>query len=191
MRIRALLPLVLLFSLTAFAGPSKEKPLVYLIMAVSSMGKTTQGEKLAAHLKVPFYEPDDFHSEGNKKKMAAGQALTDEDRFPWLDRIKNEVIDKHLKAGTRAVAGCSALKRSYRKRLGIPNPKIQLVYLKGTIEMALANNRKRVGHFASELTVRNNFKILEEPLTEENAIVVPVQEGVEETFQSMLKLLNE
>ena len=166
------------------------RPIVYFIMAVSSMGKTTQGEKLAALLKAPFYEPDDFHTDASKAKMAKGLALTDDDRWPWLDRLRTEVIDKHLKAGTVAVMACSALKREYRKRLGLRDPRIRLIYLKGTLEMALANNRKRKDHFAGEQTVRSNFKILEEPLPDENAVVVMVDPtNTQRTFEHMTDAL--
>ncbi len=179
------------FSLAAEAGGAPQiRPLVYLIMAVSSMGKTTQGENLAKRLGVRFYEPDDFLGEANKKKIASGMALTDEDRWPWLDHL-HEIIEKHLREGKQAVMACSALKRIYRQRLGIPNPKVQLIYLKGTLEMALANNRKRKGHFAPEQTVRNNFAVLEEPLPEENALVVPIDPTNSDlTFERMVKGLG-
>lgn len=169
---------------------SAEQPLIYLIMAASSMGKTTQGEKLAATLKVPFYEPDDYHSEANKKKISAGLELTDDDRGPWLDRLKTEILDKNIAAGKRAVMACSALKKKYRERLGLPNPKIQLIYLKGSLQMALANNRKRKGHFAPEATVYHNFKVLEEPTPEEKAIVVDVSDDIDVTFNRMVKALD-
>ncbi|MBI1859440.1 MAG: gluconokinase [Deltaproteobacteria bacterium] len=182
-----LLPCVL-----AFAAPQKkDAPLIYVIMAVSSLGKSTQGEKLAKQLGVPFYEPDEYHSESNRKKISAGQALTDEDRGPWLDRIRQEVIEKHLREGKGAVVACSALKRKYRQRLGLPHSRIQLVYLKGTLEMALANNRKRQGHFAPEATVSNNFAVLEEPSPDENAVVIEVESlGIEATFNRLVRALH-
>ena len=45
--------------------------------------------------------------------MSAGHPLTDEDRWPWLQAIADE-IDRLSAAGERAVIACSALKRAYR-----------------------------------------------------------------------------
>jgi gluconokinase len=57
-----------------------------------------------------------FHPEDNVAKMAEGLPLTDEDRWPWLDRLAEEMrgIDAR---GDSAVFACSALKDSYRRRL--------------------------------------------------------------------------
>ena len=39
-----------------------------VVMGVSGSGKSTFGEALAQHLKLPFYDADDFHSNENKQK---------------------------------------------------------------------------------------------------------------------------
>jgi carbohydrate kinase (thermoresistant glucokinase family) len=49
-------------------------------------------------------------------KMAAGIALEDEDRWPWLERVADAVSLCNSK-GFSAVLACSALKRSYRSRI--------------------------------------------------------------------------
>ena len=45
-----------------------------------------------------------------------GQPLTDEDRWPWLDKIAIDLNNWGV-SGESAVVACSALKRSYRDRL--------------------------------------------------------------------------
>jgi shikimate kinase len=44
---------------------------VIIIMGVSGSGKTVIGSRLAARLKLPFYDADDFHSliDGLKASM--------------------------------------------------------------------------------------------------------------------------
>jgi gluconokinase len=81
-----------------------------VLMGVAGCGKTTVGVPLAARLGIGFYDADDFHSGANKKKMAEGAPLTDEDRAPWL----REMGDYFAANQTGFVLACSALKASYR-----------------------------------------------------------------------------
>ncbi|CAM6033558.1 unnamed protein product [Sphagnum compactum] len=87
--------------------------LAIIIMGVSGAGKSTVGELLAAALCCPFYDADSYHSEENKEKMRSGVPLTDEDRMPWLTRLRDLLVDQLLK-GTCVVLACSALCPKYR-----------------------------------------------------------------------------
>ena len=86
---------------------------VLVIMGVSGSGKSTVAGLLAGRLGWDLAEGDDLHPESNVAKMHAGQPLTDEDRWPWLDSIAGW-IRKHTDAGTPGVVTCSALKKRYR-----------------------------------------------------------------------------
>ena len=66
------------------------------------------GQLLAHDLGWSFYEGDDFHPRSNVVKLAEGVALTDDDRWPWLDEIRN-LIDRLVASGQDAVIACSAL----------------------------------------------------------------------------------
>ena len=114
-------------------------------MGVSGCGKTTTGQALADALGWPFFDGDDFHPEANVAKMAAGQPLTDDDRWPWLDRIAEEMRGI-LRAATAPCFACSALKEGVSRRLcGAGN--VRLVYLKGDAETIGA----RLAHRAAPL----------------------------------------
>ena len=78
---------------------------VIVVMGVSGSGKTTVGAKLAQELGWSFYDADDFHSEANRKKMAQGMALNDEDRAEWLASLRG-LICKHLEEGGSCVLAC-------------------------------------------------------------------------------------
>src|SRR4051794_32419507 len=93
-------------------------PLV-IVMGVSGSGKSTVGELLARRLGLPYAEADDFHPEANVAKMAAGVALDDADRAPWLDAIAAWLVERDGKGG---VITCSALRRRYRDRLRADAP---------------------------------------------------------------------
>src|SRR5690242_17696837 len=86
-----------------------------IVMGVAGSGKTTVGRALAARLGLPFYDADEFHSPESRAKMAEGKRLDDADREPWLARLAGLAAGWQKDGG--AVLACSALKRSYRKRL--------------------------------------------------------------------------
>ncbi len=87
-----------------------------IVMGVTSCGKTSVGEGLAAKMGCPYIEGDKLHPAANIKKMSSGIPLDDDDRWPWLD-----IIGKAMKAecgkGRGVVASCSALKKVFRQRL--------------------------------------------------------------------------
>ncbi|MFC7926877.1 gluconokinase [Microbacterium laevaniformans] len=87
-------------------------PAVVVIMGPSGVGKTTLGATLADCLGRPFIDADDLHPASNVAKMAAGVALTDEDRWPWLDAIAARAAER-----APVVVACSSLRRAYRDRL--------------------------------------------------------------------------
>ena len=99
-------------SMSTAASPPASEPLAVVVMGVSGAGKTTVGKKLAKFLGARFIDGDDLHSDAARAKMAAGGALTDEDRWPWLDRVGAE-----LASGAATIVACSALRRVYRDRL--------------------------------------------------------------------------
>jgi carbohydrate kinase (thermoresistant glucokinase family) len=96
-------------------GAGRAARMLIVVMGVTGAGKSTLGRRLAARLKLPFFDADDFHPVSNKLKLAANVALDDADREPWLQRLALEAADWETSGG--AVLACSALKRSYRARL--------------------------------------------------------------------------
>ncbi|MFN2432571.1 MAG: gluconokinase [Gemmatimonadota bacterium] len=135
---------------------------VVVVMGVSGAGKTTVGVRLARELGWPFYEGDEFHPAENVDKMTRRQALTDDDRRPWLEAL-HDLIARLLESRRPAVLACSALRRSYRERLRQGNDGVRFVYLR--VDRALAESRvgRRRGHFMPPDLVDSQFRALEEP----------------------------
>ena len=131
-------------------------------MGVSGSGKTTIGLQLAAKTGYPFYDADNFHPHKNIDKMKAGQPLTDEDRWPWLDNIHDFVTEK-IKMGNIILA-CSALKQVYRNRLskGIEQH-CRWVFLNGSYETIAKRMQNRVGHYMPGSLLQSQFDVLEIP----------------------------
>src|SRR5882757_4145832 len=139
-------------------------------MGVTGSGKTTVGTLLATQLGWEFADADQFHPAANVERMARGIALTDADREPWLTALHDAIV-QWLAEERKVVLACSALKRSYREKLGIGGA-VRLVYLKGSYDLIAARLRERHGHFATEAILADQFAALEEP---DEAIVVSVQ----------------
>jgi len=102
---------------------------IVIVFGVSGAGKTTVGKLLARAFGWHFLEADDFHPAANVEKMRSAQPLTDEDRWPWLERLRDQ-IECSLAAGENAVLACSALKRRYRDCLRV-NSDVKFVFLRG------------------------------------------------------------
>ncbi len=159
--------------------------MVVVVMGVTGSGKTTVGNMLAAQLGWEFADADQFHPAANIEKMARGIALTDADREPWLTSLHDAIV-KWLADGKGLVLACSALKRSYRQKLGIGGY-VRLVYLKGSYDLMAARLRERHGHFATEAILADQFAALEEPC---EAIVVSVQASPQQMVSEIRRRLG-
>jgi gluconokinase len=149
--------------------------MIAIVMGVVGAGKTTVGKLLASQLGWEFADADDFHPQSNVEKIRHGIALTDEDREPWLDHLK-EAIVRWIAEGKSVVLACSALKRAYRAKL-LLGPEVRFVYLKGSADLIADRLRSRHGHFAGESILASQLADLEEP---EKAITVDVSGTPEE-----------
>jgi gluconokinase len=164
-------------------------PCALVVMGVSGSGKSTIAEHLAARLGWKYVDGDLFHPASNVAKMSAGHPLTDEDRWPWLQAIADE-IDHVCTAGSRAVVACSALKRAYRDILVHGRDDVRIVFLDGT--QALIANRlaARKGHFMPPGLLDSQFKTLEPPQPSERPITVSIDASVEAIIDDIIRQLD-
>jgi gluconokinase len=105
--------------------------------------------------------------------MRGGTPLTDEDRWPWLDRIA-AWIDAKLAAGEGGVITCSALKRAYRDRLIGGRQGVRLVFLYGSRALLAQRIGARRGHFMPASLLDSQLATLEPPGADERPIAVDV-----------------
>ncbi len=159
--------------------------MVVVLMGVSGSGKTVVGTRVAAELRWPFADADDYHSAANIEKMRNGIPLTDEDRAPWLQALR-EVIAEWIAAGKNAVLACSALKDSYRQTLKV-SPEVHFVYLKASPAILRHRLRSRVGHYMNESLLQSQLATLEVP---RDAVVVDVSGTVKESVRQVFDKLG-
>ena len=136
--------------------------MIVIIMGVTGVGKTTIGELLAARTGWSFYDADDFHSPANVEKMRSGIPLTDDDRWPWLDRLNSLLREAEAK-GESAILACSALKQRYRDRLQHGLKDVRWVYLSGEFDLISARLKARKGHYMNPALLQSQFEALEPP----------------------------
>lgn len=160
--------------------------MIIVLMGVAGSGKTTIGELLSSRLKWPFFDADGFHPPGNIAKMAAGIPLEDEDRWPWLEKLRAKMIEEK-EAGRNAVFACSALKQSYRDFLCFAGPEVKLVYLKGDHSVIGGRIAGRKGHFMKETMLAGQFAALETP---EGAVTVDVSGAPESVVAEIVRRLR-
>ena len=164
-------------------------PCALIVMGVSGAGKSTIGEKLAERLGWSYEDGDKFHPASNVAKMSAGQPLTDEDRWPWLQAIADE-IERVCEAAEHVVIASSALKRAYRDVLVHGRPDVRIIYLKGTQDLIASRLAMRKGHFMPPDLLESQFKTLEPPDASENAVTVSIDGSVETVVNDILRQLG-
>ena len=132
--------------------------MIVLLMGVSGAGKTTIGELLAKRLRWRFIDADDYHPPENVAKMAAGIALEDADRWPWLDALNRRLRDEQ-----DAVLACSALKESYRQRLLAGIKDARIVHLHGEKPLVAARLAGRQHRYMPASLLDSQYATLEPP----------------------------
>ena len=135
----------------------------FVMMGVCGCGKTTAALALQRLLNgCPYAEGDEFHTQENRDKMGAGIPLTDEDRYPWLCRLRDWMTERSRERAAYSVVTCSALKRSYRDILRGAEGKVVFVHLTPPQEVNLQRMMARKGHYMKAGMLDSQLEILEE-----------------------------
>ena len=153
-----------------------------IVMGVTGSGKTTLGQALAQALGWPFIEGDSLHPPANIAKMAAGIALDDADRVPFLESIANTIIN----SPPRLVISCSALKRAYRDRLRGADPQLRFVLPLLCEHQLQVRLQQRRGHFMPPTLLKSQLAAFERPACDERCIeldgAAPIERQVAQTL---------
>ncbi|MBB5514235.1 gluconokinase [Rubricella aquisinus] len=169
--------------------PKQNQNVAIVVMGVCGVGKTSVARVLAGTLEARYIEADDFHSPENREAMAHGIPLSDEMRFPWLNRLAEAA--EAARAHGHVVMACSALKRSYRDVLRAKMGQVQFLHLtgeRGIIADRLGNRRD---HFISPSLLDSQLQTLEAPTADEHAIVVDVSGSREEVDRIVAQRIND
>jgi gluconokinase len=151
-----------------------------VVMGVSGSGKSTVGAALAQRLGVPFADADDLHPPANIAKMASGQPLDDDDRYPWLETIGAWLAERDAAGG---VISCSALKVAYRDQIRRHAPRVRFIHLSGSRDVIARRQASRPGHFMPASLLASQFAILEPLGPDEDGVAIDVDQSVDTIVQ--------
>ncbi|MDN5770785.1 MAG: gluconokinase [Microlunatus sp.] len=168
------------------ADTESTSPSVLVVMGVCGTGKSTVAGLLADRLGWRMAEGDDLHPAANVAKMAAGHPLTDEDRWPWLDRV-GSWIRSRTQAGSPGIITCSALRRVYRNKLR--GPGVVFVHLDGARDEIADLMSHRAGHFMPLSLLDSQLETLEPLEDDEAGLVVSVDQTPEEEVVEIIRRL--
>lgn len=156
-----------------------------VVIGASSSGKSTVGRRVAGRLDATFLDADDFHPPANVAKMSAGTPLDDDDRAPWLARLRDELAGRDA-----VVLACSALKRDYRDVLRDAGG-VTFVYLDIDESTARLRAERREGHFMRADMIESQFDALEPPSVDETDVVtVDAQPAIDDVVEATIDALD-
>src|SRR5882762_3802264 len=155
-------------------------------MGVSGSGKSYLAERLAEATGWAFAEGDDYHSDANRAKMAAGIPLTDADRGPWLDTLHDVLAGWHRR-GESGILTCSALKATYREHLTAGLPEVQFVWLDPPRAVLAERMAHRPGHYMPPALLDSQLATLEPP---SGVLRLDGSEAVDEAINQVMDFLK-
>ncbi len=159
---------------------------VLLLMGVCGSGKSSVMKEMEqkGHWKVRTIEGDAHHSASNLEKLSVGSALTDGDRWPWLESIAMaavESIHANQSGDLFVIISCSALKSAYRQFIidriqrqpcwndGLKLRSI-LVHLRASRACLLQRLQDRKGHFMNPSLLDSQLATLQEPNSDDEQL---------------------
>ncbi|GJH42876.1 gluconokinase [Pasteurella canis] len=168
---------------------SKIKGKGFILMGVSSTGKTSVGTAVAQRLGIKLIDGDDLHPKANIIKMGQGQPLNDLDRAPWLERIRDAAFSLEQKSEVGIII-CSALKKQYRDLIRDGND-VTFLFLHGPFDLVLERMKQRKGHYMKTSMLKSQFDTLEIPQTDEPDVIhISIDGTFDEVVERCVKALE-
>lgn len=162
----------------------------FILMGVSSTGKTSVGTAVAQRLGMKLIDGDDLHPRANIQKMASGTPLNDNDRFPWLERINDAAFSLEQKS-EKGIIVCSALKKKYRDQIRQGNADVKFIFLQGSFELVLERMKQRKGHFMKPEMLQSQFNTLEVPQADEpDVIFIDIDGSFDDVVERCVKAVE-
>ncbi len=162
-------------------------PRLIVVMGVSGSGKTTIARGLAECLGGQFVDADDCHPKSNIEKMSRGEALHDDDRWPWLHNFAQVLASRE----GRVIGACSALKRAYREKIiSAAGEPVLFLFLNGSRALVAERLAARKDHFMPAILLDSQFSALEVPGANEPVVPIDISGTSEEIVAAIVRDLT-
>jgi carbohydrate kinase (thermoresistant glucokinase family) len=158
-------------------------------MGVSGSGKSTVGALLAERLNCDFVDGDALHPAANIAKMAAGSALTDDDRQPWLARVGAKLAHAADSRNGMVIA-CSALRRTYRDAIIRAAPGARFAHLDGAPTLITTRMSTRTDHYMPPSLLDSQVFTLEPLEPDELGVAVTIDHAPAEIVADIIDRLG-
>lgn len=162
------------------------RPIIVLV-GPSGCGKTVVGQALAKAIHSVFLDADDFHTTEAKALMHSGHSLSDDERWPWLERVRSAAVKESCHSVV--IVACSALKPELRHFLSQGSGTWRFVALE--VDEATLRDRlmHRTGHFFPASLLDSQLLIWH-PLAPEEGISVDGGQSVDAVVAEIIEKLH-
>lgn len=167
----------------------KQQPALVICMGVSGSGKSTVAAGLAQHFNLEFIEADDYHSDENRVRMAAGIPLTDEMREPWIDTLCLLLRDRCQNRINCALA-YSGLRRAHRQRFRELGFRTLFLHLGADRELIAKRMTQRTGHYMPASLLDSQFAAMEPSEAEPDLVTVDGTAPLPEVIETCRSLVD-
>ncbi|OED37588.1 hypothetical protein AB833_22895 [Chromatiales bacterium (ex Bugula neritina AB1)] len=151
----------------------------FVVMGVAGCGKSTVAEAIAGRFQLPCIEGDALHDPASIEKMSRGEALTDADRWPWLERIGEHLAQSDVSV----VISCSALRKVYRDRIRLKaGSTVAFIHLAADQSVIAGRMAKRTGHFMPVSLLSSQFNTLESLSDDETGVTIDIAQSLEQVL---------
>ncbi|KAG4077188.1 hypothetical protein HA402_016175 [Bradysia odoriphaga] len=181
-----------------------------VVMGPAACGKSEVASALSQHYQCEYIDADSLHPPSNIEKMSNAIPLTDNDRFPWLKTVRDNLVlayQRRVKergesdlTGVQVVVACSSLKKIYRDILsgcyaGFEDDfrekfKTIFVFLNCSESVLAERIGRREGHFMKANMLQSQLNTLEIPDTTELAIIVNGDQNLSSIITDVTEHLN-
>jgi len=165
-------------------------PRAIVVIGVAGSGKSTVARALARHYGHVFLDADDFHTADAKCGMAAGVALTDAQREPWVEALARE-LRRQAQAGRSTVLAFSGLRAVHRQRLRDTGVPMRFVFLHAAPHVIATRCAERRDHFMPARLLASQLEALELPTGEPDVVAVDVECPLSQVVGAVIAALGQ
>ena len=117
-------------------------------------------------------------------------SLNDDDRRPWLERLRDWMSEQAQHGASHTIVTCSALKHSYRDILRQAQGEVHFVHLSPPIAANRARMESRQGHYMKAGMIQSQLDTLQPLTADEQGVVITSAGAPDEVMADVMRYVN-